>query len=301
MLRHSFPLAGLLLVTAPLLTAAPADRQAALVAALVDLAEASYAAGRLDEALRVLDGGAALVTRDEARPADLARLQTQRAKIVYYQASLADSNYDAAILGLRAALVAAQASGDTARVAEAQDLLGLALYSRDFTDSTHDEAQALFESALATRRRLGDGRGESETLFHLGLTSENRKDATEADRQRAHTFYEQALAAANAGGFQVEASYAYRHLAGQRQDAGDLDGALRFFEESLRLREASGYAIYVAPALLTVGDVWKAKGEPAKARALYTRALAQAESLGAQRFVARAREALAALEPAQTR
>lgn len=152
--------------------------------------------------------------------------------------------------------------------------------------------------AVSRRCALGDRRGESETLFHLGLTCENRKDPSPDDLRRAREYHGQALALARAGGFDVEASYAYRHLAGHLQDSGDLDGALRYFEESLRLREQSGYAIYVPPALMAVGDVWKAKGDVARARAHYARALAEAERMGARRFRDGARAALAEFDSA---
>jgi len=292
------PLAVWLLAVAVPAAAASEDaaaRQRALITALVDLAEVDFRAGRLDQALRVLDGGRALVTPAEAHPVDLARLELQRAKSAYYQASLAGAPYDAAIGALRAALERARAVGQPALVADAQDLLGLALYARDFGESAHDEARVLFSSALQARRGAGDRRGESESLFHLGLTFENCKEPTAQDLQRAREYYEQALMLALAGGFQIEASYAQRHLAGQLQEQGDLDGALRGFEESLRLREASAYGIYVPPALLAVGDVWKAKGDLARAREFYARALAEAERLGAARFRDSARAALAEL------
>lgn len=278
-----------------------AARQGALVTALVDIAEADFRAGRLDEALRVLDGGAALVRRAEAAPGDLARLELQRAKSAYYQASLAGTPYDPAIGALQAALQRAQAAGGPALVAEAQDLLGLALYARGIGESAHDEARALLETALAARRKLADRRGESESLFHLGLTFENRKQPTAEHLKRAREYYEQALAVAKAGGFEIEASYAERHLAGQRQDAGDLDGALRGFQESLRLREASGYRIYVPPALMAVADVWKAKRDLGKARESYARALAEAERIGSARFREQARAALAELDAGAVR
>lgn len=276
-------------------------RQAALVAALVDLAEASYRAGRLDDALRVLDGGASLVTRREARPADLGRLQLQRAKSLYYRASLTGGAYEESIGALRGALAAAEAAGDQVLLSDAQDLLGLALYTRDFGRSEHAEARVLFEKALASRRGSGDRRGESESLFHLGLASENRSAPSTDDLRRARQRYEEALAAAVAGGCAIEASYAHRHLAGLLQEQRDLDGALRGFEASLILREASGYAIYVPPALLALGDVWKAKGDRVQARQHYSRALDEAERMGAERFRAAARQALAELDEAAPR
>ena len=128
--------------------------------------------------------------------------------------------------------------------------------------------------------------------------SSARTGTTRAPRTcaRARARHEEALSIARAGGFEIEASYALRHLAGHKQDAGDLDGAVAGFEESLGLRERSGYRIYVPPALLALGDAWKQKGDLAKARSLFERALADAEAIGAERFRSAAREALAGLE-----
>ena len=291
-----------LLVVLPLLGAtagAPSDipsRQLALVGALIDLGEAERRAGRLDECLRILDAGAALVSPMEVNPADRTRLALQHARCAYYAASLDVTPLDEAIRELRTVVAQAEAAAEPLVLADARDLLGLALYARDMRKTAHDEARALFEQALAARRSHGDRRGEAETLFHLGLVSENRNDPSPEDLRRARARHEEALSVARAGGFEIEASYALRHLAGHKQDAGDLDGALAGFEESLRLRERSGYRIYVPPALLALGDAWKQKGDLAKARSLFERALADAEAIGAERFRSAAREALAGLE-----
>lgn len=291
-----------LLAVLPLLAAtagAPSDvpsRQLALVGALIDLGEAERRAGRLDECLRVLDAGAALVSPMEVNPADRTRLALQRARCAYYAASLDVTPLDDAIRELRTVVAQAEAAAGPLLLADARDLLGLALYARDIRKTAHDEARALFEQALAARRSHGDRRGEAETLFHLGLVSENRNDPSPEDLRRARARHEEALSVARAGGFEIEASYALRHLAGHKQDAGDLDGAVAGFEESLRLRERSGYRIYVPPALLALGDAWKQRGDLAKARSLFERALADAEAIGAERFRSAAREALAGLE-----
>jgi tetratricopeptide (TPR) repeat protein len=292
------PLLATLSLLPPTAGALPdaAARQAALVRALIDVGEAERRGGRLDECLRVLDAGGALVSQAEAQPADRTRLALQRARCAYYKASLAGSPLDDAIRDLRAVVAQAAIVAEPLLLADARDLLGLVLYARDIRKTAHDEARALFELALAARRAGGDRRGESETLFHLGLVSENRNDPSPEDLSRARARHEEALAIARAGGFEIEASYALRHLAGHKQEAGDLDGAVAGFEESLRLRERSGYAMYVPPALLALGDAWKQKGDLAKARSFYARALADADALGAERFRSAAREALAGLE-----
>jgi tetratricopeptide (TPR) repeat protein len=274
-------------------TVASADSSPAVLA-LVERSEAARLAGRLDEALRTLDTGAALVS-PSASPVDRLRVRLQRARCVYYRSSLAGSPHDAVIADLKAIAAEAAGVGSDRLLADAKDQLGLAIYARDFRASDQKEARALFEEALGLRRAAADRRGIAESLFHVALTWENKKDATPADKARSRALHEESLAAAEAGGFEVEAAYAVRHVAGHKQDAGDLDGALAGFERSLALREKAGYAIYLAPALLAVGDVWKDKGDAAKAREYFGRARAEADRIGAARFQRMADEALASL------
>jgi tetratricopeptide (TPR) repeat protein len=278
------------------LAAAPSPQASDPVAQLVERAEAARHAGRLDDALRVLDQGAPEVLR-HASPAGALRVRLQRARCTYYRSSLAGTPQDATIQALRQVVAQAEALADAVLLADARDQLGLALYARDFRKGDQAEARALFEQALAQRRAAPDTRRVSESLFHLGLTWENKQDPTAADKAKAVALHTESLALAEKAGLDVEAGYAVRHLAGHRQDAGDLDGALAGFERSLALREKAGYAIYYAPSLLAVGDVWKEKGDAAKARQYFERAKAEADRLGAARFRQMADEALKSLLP----
>ena len=253
------------------------------VQALVDQAESLRRAGRLDEAVRLLDREVPAAMRG-ASETDRLRLRLARARVAYYRGSLAGESHDAAIADLRAIVADAERGNNAAVLADARDQLGLAIYARDFRATDQSEPRALFEQALVTRRSADDRRAVAESLFHVGLTWENKKDPTDADKARARALHEEALAIAEAGGFDVEASYAVRHLAGHKQDAGDLDGALAGFERSLALREKAGYAIYLAPSLIAVGDVWKDKGGAKKARGYYQRAGVEADRIGAVRF-----------------
>jgi tetratricopeptide (TPR) repeat protein len=265
------------------------------VQALVDQAESLRRTGRLEEALRAVDAGTPAAAK-AASETDRLRLRLARARVTYYRSSLAGTAHDAVIAELRDIAAAAAPLADAALLADARDQLGLAIYARDFRATDQAEARALFEPALAARRAANDRRAIAESLFHVALTWENKKDPTDADKARARALHEEALAIAEAGGFDVEASYAVRHLAGHKQDAGDLDGALAGFERSLALREKAGYAIYFAPSLIAVGDVWKDKGDAKKAREYFERARAEADRIGAARFRKMADEAIAKLQ-----
>jgi hypothetical protein len=286
---------GLILATLVLCVPAAADTTAARrVSSLIEASETVRRAGRPADAMHMLELAQPLLLPDVS-PVERALLRLQLARCNYYAASLAGTPQDANIAELRAVLAEAEALADARLLAEVHDMLGLAIYSRDFRANGMEEPRGMFEQALDARRKLGDDRGVAESLFHVGLTYENKKNPSPDDLRRAVTNHEQALLIAGGKGFDVEASYAVRHLAGHRQDAGDLDGALAGFERSLMLRMRAGYQIYLAPALMAVGDVWKDKGDRAKAREYYRRAQAEADRLGARRFQETAREALNAL------
>lgn len=270
------------------------------VQALVDRAESLRRAGRPDEAVRLLDAEMPAAARG-ASDAERVRLRLARARADYYRGSLAGGSRDAVISELRAIAAEAERVKEAALLADARDQLGLAIYARDFRAGDQAEARGLFDQALAARRTANDRRATAESLFHVALTWENKQDPTDAEKASARALHEEALAIAEAGGFDVEASYAVRHLAGHKQDAGDLDGALAGFERSLALREKAGYTIYLAPSLIAVGDVWKDKGDAVKARAYFERARTAADAIGAARFRAMADEAIAGLTATKSR
>jgi tetratricopeptide (TPR) repeat protein len=264
------------------------------IQAAVDQAESLRRAARFEDALRAIDSAEASASK--AAPSDRVRLRLARARVTYYRGSIAGASRDAVITDLKRIVADAVPLEDAALLADARDQLGLAIYGRDFRATDQAEARALFEPALAARRAASDRRGIAESLFHVALTWENKLDPTDADKARARALHEEALAVAEAGAFDVEASYAVRHLAGHKQDAGDLDGALAGFLRSLALRQKAGYAIYYAPSLIAIGDVWKDKGDAKKAREYFERARVEADRIGAVRFQKMADEAIAALQ-----
>lgn len=151
------------------------------VQALVDKAESLRRAGRLDEALRALDAGAPAVSKTAAET-DRLRLRFTRARLNYYRGSLAGTPRDAVIPELRDIAAAAAPLADAALLADVRDQLGLAVYGRDFRAMDQAEARAWFGQALAARRAANDRRAVAESLFHVGLTWENKKDPTERTR-----------------------------------------------------------------------------------------------------------------------
>jgi tetratricopeptide (TPR) repeat protein len=76
---------------------------------------------------------------------------------------------------------------------------------------------------------------------------------------------------------------------------------LRYLQESYDLREQAGAVALRSPALASIGDVYRRKGDYSRARDYGTRALAEAERLGASRFVVQALLALGEIEQATSR
>lgn len=268
------------------------------IESIVELVDAEILAARLDAAARIIEATSrALPMADRSRLAR-AKVALAEAKVAFYRESLSRSYSEEVLTDLRSALAAAEAAGDGATLADAQDLLGVALFAHAFRASDHAEARTLFTAALETRRGLKDQRGVAETLFHLGLTREHRQDPGAADREEARRLYEESLSVAEAGGFDYEASYPIRHLAGLRDEAGDLEGARAGFERSLDLRRRTGATRVLAPALTALADVLARMGEVERARELYEEAVTTAHGIGATRVEDAARESLQRLPPA---
>lgn len=278
-----------------------AARESAMIRAVRDVAEADWRLGRIAAGLRLVETMTAVVSRDHATAADLVVLTLERGRLLSAQASQTGTSHDEAIEVLRRALEEARDTGDVELLAEAQDHLGLGLYMRSIGTSTHEEAAALFTQALATRREREAARGVAETLFHLGLTRENRVSPTAEDLAAAKRYHEEALRVAEAGGFDLEASYAYRHLAGHRDDAGDLDGARAYFEKSLELRQKVRAVLLLPPAHIALADVLVKRGESERAAEHYERAATLAAEIGAVRHNEIAKAGLARLRTERTR
>jgi tetratricopeptide (TPR) repeat protein len=101
---------------------------------------------------------------------------------------------------------------------------------------------------------------------------------------QAMALYEQAMRLA-ATSYPVERSNLARHLAYQHQRRGNLDRALELFRQSLALREKAGFELTRAPALNSIGDLYREIRDYGKALEYGSRALAEAERLGSRRFV----------------
>jgi tetratricopeptide (TPR) repeat protein len=150
---------------------------------------------------------------------------------------------------------------------------------------------ASFERAAELYRRLGDVRGEGESLFWIGcLHQVVRRDADTAVPllQRSYELAAQA-------GDTMTMSEALRHLGIADHFAGRLDAARERLEESVRLRRELGLLPGVAANLVGLAYIAAADGRRADARALLDEAATIAESSGAHRITRQVEEARAQL------
>lgn len=154
--------------------------------------------------------------------------------------------------------------------AEATYQRGMALH-QEFIMSSGDPDRELasFEHAAALYAALGDREGEAMATAMWGIFHH----VDRLDRETALPILRRAYELAPDDGRSYARSEAARHLGQIRQERGEPAAALPMLEESLALRERSGYEIFVstgvhavASAKLDSGDLEGAAADLARAR-----------------------------------
>jgi tetratricopeptide (TPR) repeat protein len=216
-----------------------------------------------------------------SEPTALARVWVTWAGVWISQTTATNAGYVEADSSSARALHHAEQARDPRLVADATDLRGRALYSRkiNLDQGDYDGPLAHFSRALELRKAAGDTGGVVESMFRVALIHE-RKD----ESQQAIALYEAAMQLAG-DAYPLERSNIARHLAYQRQSEGDLDLALKWFLESLQLRDRAGFVLTRPSALTSIADVYRHKGDYDRALEYGRRALLEAERLDAGRFV----------------
>lgn len=122
----------------------------------------------------------------------------------------------------------------------------------------------LFTRAAELYRKLGDARGEGDSLFWVGAFHQVIRD----DSAAALPALERAYQLAAEAGDKLTMSYAVRHLAFADMAADRTDLARERFEESVRLRREVGFMPGVAAGLLALAELTAATGDRDGASAL---------------------------------
>jgi tetratricopeptide (TPR) repeat protein len=275
--RH---LAAVSLASGTLAAQAPNRSASDSLDSLIRTAEAHHFRGALGEAHAALATADSMAMR-RSEPTALARVWVTWAGIWISQTTATNAGYLEADSSAARALRYAEQARDPGLIAHATDLRGRALYSRkiNLDEGDYDGPLAHFNRALELRKAAGDTGGVVESMFRVGLIHE-RKDESE----QAVAIYEAAMRLAG-DAYPLERSNLARHLAYQRQAQGDLDAALKWFLESLELRDRAGFKLTRPSALTSIADVYRHKGDYDRALAYGRRAMEEAERLGASRFV----------------
>ena len=249
--------------------------------ALLRAADAFHYEGRFSEAHETLALAERTALRDDVDAGTRAKFWILRGNIYLSQTTAINSGYEEAEAAAARGLEFAEQSNGADIVADAYDLAGRIHYSRriNLGQGDYEKPLEFFKKALSLRRKTADRRGLVEALFRVGLIHERRN----ADA-KAIEIYNEAFKVAGSD-FPLERSNVARHMAYQMQGRGEFDKALKLFEESLELREQAGFLLTRAPALNSIGDLYRRKKEFARALEFNKRAFAEAEKINAKRFM----------------
>lgn len=156
---------------------------------------------------------------------------------------------------------------------------GRMVHARFLEEGREDPNElALLERAAALYRRLGDGRGEAESLFWVGTFHQ----VVRGDHDTAAGALERSYELAAAAGDKLTLSYAVRHLGFADVAAGRMNSARYRLEESVRLRREIGFLPGVAAGLLALAELTAEEGRREDALALLDEAESIAEASGAR-------------------
>jgi tetratricopeptide (TPR) repeat protein len=249
--------------------------------------------GRWDDAASLLGGllPAALELGDEA----LAQFWTARGRILmekgmFKGVDTSSEQEDA----FGRALKYAETAGETVLLGDIWDTKGMAVHAAfleaDDTDEPQEEMQ-YFQRGLDYHQQAADKRGIASSTFHVGVVY----GVVRRDHATAQPYFEQAYQLALEAMDLELASYALRHIAFARHDAGELEAAREDLRESLRLREEVGFIPGTAFALMALARIEAELGDHATALRLLERAKSILESLEATSRVAWVEQAMARL------
>ncbi len=181
-------------------------------------------------------------------------------------------DYDQARTSLERAEAVARSAGERWRAAIALTFLGGTLVS----SGHHDEAEPLFQRALAEWRELAEvpglpewqqrGRGEwvGVALFHLGLVA-----FAHGEWSRAEPRLSEAVRLYRASGGEIEATDPLRYLALIACARGDLAGAAAIIRDYLVHLRQRGSMAAIADGLADVATLAGAAGDPAASARLF--------------------------------
>ncbi len=160
----------------------------------------------------------------------------------------------------------------------------------------YSTARALFEETLAIRRRLGDKHGIAYALGNLGLVA-----SQEGDYSAARPLIEESLAIHRELGSKRGLALSLTRLGLVASSQGHHAAAQVLLEESLAIQLDSGEGRMVAIALSDLGLVSWRRGDHSRARALLEESLAMQRKVQEKRMIALCLERLAGVSATEGR
>lgn len=238
------------------------DAYADIAISIGFMARAYYHAGKLNQAIRLLNAGQAFVeqaTGKEAEPGVLFSFTDSLSEIlcasIFYQNVHLDKVLPTLLLNRQ--LVEAGYNGyiDKQALSDALEWLGLAHYYHRLNTGEGDSSTSLayFQQALELRLDTDHILGKSESLFHIGLLYQN---GDQPDIDKAFSYYNQAYQSSIEQHDELAQSYAARHLGSIAEEQGNYEQARLYYEESLALREKEGFKISFPFSHLALGDLY---------------------------------------------
>jgi predicted ATPase/DNA-binding CsgD family transcriptional regulator len=208
-----------------------------------------YYRGHLVEGRRCLDTSLTIAAQlgDSLPAADEANVRITSALISQMQGDLAHAQ-----ASLERGLARAVAAGDPWRAALTRSLLGGVLVS----GGRYDEAEPLFDDALAQWRALERQAWTGITLFHLGLIAYAHHDWDRADR-----LLTEAVGLEESLGGDIEAIDPLHYLALIACERGEITQAARIMADALRRLRRRGSEPAIATGLANVATLAAFCGE----------------------------------------
>jgi tetratricopeptide (TPR) repeat protein len=257
---------------------------------IVDSSRRMTLEGRWDEAVAALNAAVARAKHDGDGKRETA-LRVELLRVVQDRSSYNRRDPGTVAEALEAAQSAARKAGDPKVDADLAQSVGQVRYSEAFSSGDWQTPRGLFLRALEGRKRAGDRRGESESLFYLGLTYEQAGEKAPA-RER----YEASLAISEKIQDASLQSFAHRHLGGLLEEEGRLDAAYEHIARSVALRREARFFSLLPFALIQQADfLAQHRGQRAQAIALLDEAIDVAEDSRSTRALSAARLSLAKL------
>jgi tetratricopeptide (TPR) repeat protein len=169
----------------------------------------------------------------------------------------AKASYERALFGGETGVLADAERGLDAVEADVALARGRLVHARFLADRVEDPRElALFNHAERLYQDLGDGRGQGEALFWIGIVHQ----VVRGDDPAAVPLFEQSLQLSTEAGDKLTQSYALRHLGISAQMAGHLEAARERLEESSRLRRELGFLPGVAANMVGLAYLAAAQG-----------------------------------------